>query len=334
MRTAYRADRFEIIDCGNTAAQEEMKREVREGLTARQRFLPCKYFYDSRGSALFKQICRLPEYYQTRTELSILAKAAPLVMEGFKEGSLVELGSGSNWKIRCLLDAADGSRSKIRYMPVDVCQSALLGSTEELLSLYPDLTVSALVGDFHRHMDRLDQDGDKLITFFGSTIGNFSDEERSFFLRNVADVMDGRDRLLLGLDMVKSKEILEAAYNDDQGITAQFNKNILAVMNRELNASFSLSSFDHFAFYNEAAERIEMHLQATEDVDVDIEDIGLHVAMREKETIFTEISRKFRKETVEEMASDAGLMITRIFTDRQEWFSLVEMKKGGSKSSK
>lgn len=325
MRTAYEADRFEIID-RKDGALEDMKREVREGLTAEQKYLPSKYFYDSRGSALFERICELPEYYQTRTELAILKKSSRQIMRELKEGNLVELGSGANWKIRHLLDAA-GARSRIRYIPVDVCESALVGAAEELLCLYPELSISGIVADFQREMDRIGLEGDSLITFFGGTIGNFSEAEGQKFLSGLADAMGKRDRLLLGLDMVKQKELLEAAYNDEQGITAQFNKNILSVLNRELNADFVPGAFEHLAFYNSATESIEMHLRARENISVEIAGLELDVTMKRGETVFTEISRKFRRETVEEMAREAGLTIANWYTDRKEWFSLVEMKK-------
>ena len=328
MRTADNTDRFEIIDCrSGTAAGEEMKREVYAGLTAAQKHLPCKYFYDSRGSALFERICGLPEYYPTRMELSILKSASRQLMRGMDGGSLIELGSGSNWKIRRLLDAANGCLPRLRYVAVDVCESALLGSAEELLHLYPDLRVSAIVSDYRCALDRIGRDGDRLITFFGGTIGNMDDQEARSFLSSIAAAMGRRDRLLIGADMVKQKDILEAAYNDDQGVTAEFNKNILSVMNRELRAAFDPSCFEHEAFYREDRECIEMHLRANRDLSVEIQDLDLEIEMKQGETIFTEVSRKFRRETLEETAADAGLRITEWFTDRKKWFSVVEFVK-------
>ncbi len=327
MRTAYDAERFEIVDCRAAGAYEEMKQEVLEGLSAKQKTLPCKYFYDSRGSMLFEQICRLPEYYQTRTELAILRKNARAIMKELKEGSLIDLGSGANWKIRHLLDAADGLRRRIRYVPVDVCESTLIGATEELLCLYPDLSVCALVADFHRQTERIASAENKLITFFGGTIGNFRKEEMTAFLRKIASVMNRSDRLLAGIDMIKQKKLLEAAYNDSQGITAQFNKNILAVLNRELNAGFNLAAFEHLAFYNEESECIEMHLKASRDLFVEIGDLDIQVNMKKGETIFTETSRKFSRKKAEEMSAEAGLRISRWFADARKWFALVELKR-------
>lgn len=327
MKPAFTDDRLKIINCMTDVAHEELKREIREGLTAHRKYLPCKYFYDGCGSALFERICRLPEYYQTRVELSILRTVAQTIMKDLNMGSLIELGSGSNHKIKILLDAANGSRSRIRYVPVDVCEPALKQAALDLLDCYPDLTVAGIVADFHRNMDRIMVEGDKLITFFGSTIGNFTRKESSAFLRNIANAMEPRDRLIMGMDMVKKKEILETAYNDAQGVTALFNKNILLNMNRELNASFDLQAFDHLAFYNEDRECMEMHLRANVNVSVPISALDLTVVIKKGETILTEICRKFRRSAVEEMAADAGLRITRWFADRKEWFALVELMK-------
>jgi L-histidine N-alpha-methyltransferase len=326
MRSPYEAGRFAIIDRRGPAAQQELKQEVSAGLTAKRKYLPSKYFYDSRGSALFEQICGLPEYYQTRTELSILRSAARSIMRDLKEGSLIDLGSGANWKIRHLLDAANGSRGNIRYVPIDVCETAIVGASEELLCLYPDLTVSGIVADFLRDPESIAAEGNKLITFFGGTIGNFSKEACAAFLRNIASVMKSRDRLLVGMDMVKDRGMIEAAYNDDEGVTAEFNKNILAVINRELHATFDLSAFEHIAFYNEQTESVEMHLRAVRDVRAEIADIDMSVNIGMGETIFTEISRKFRKESFEASAAEAGLRITRWYQDRRRWFGLAELK--------
>jgi L-histidine N-alpha-methyltransferase len=305
--------------------------EVREGLTTHQKFLPCKYFYDGRGSELFERICTLPEYYQTRTELSILRSAAAAIMGEMREGNLVELGSGANHKIRVLLDAANGTRRKIRYVPVDVCEPMLKRAAADLLARYPELAVFGIVADFTRDLDGIDVAGTKLIMFFGSTIGNFSEEDCIVFLRSVARSMTGSDRFLVGVDMVKDRGLMEAAYNDRQGITAQFNKNILNVINRELHADFDLSFFDHVAFYNDERECIEMHLKANRDVSATVADINLTVTMKKGETIFTEICRKFSRERLEQAASAAGLEIKRWFSDPREWFSLVEMTPADSR---
>ncbi len=309
-----------------------MRAEVLEGLTAPQKYLPCKFFYDSRGSALFEQICDLPEYYQTRTELSILQASAPAIMENLPHGSLIELGSGANRKVSMLLDAANGTRPKIRYVPVDVCEPMLRQASADLLDRYPDLAVSGIVADFTRDIDAISLAGPKLITFFGSTIGNFSEEDCAQFLQNVAGLMGSSDHFLVGVDMIKKRNLIEAAYNDAQGITARFNKNILSVMNHSLGANFDLSAFDHVAFYNEERECVEIHLRANRDVSVTLADIDLRVTLNKGETIFTEICRKFSREKVEQAASEAGLEIKRWFSDPRGWFSLVEMARAASSS--
>jgi L-histidine N-alpha-methyltransferase len=319
------AARLEIIKSRASADRESMLREIFAGLTDQQKYLPSKYFYDSYGSALFERICHLPEYYQTRTELSILRTAAPVIMKNLKHGNLIELGSGANWKVRTLLDAANGSRPNIRYVPVDICEPVLRQAAEDLIEHYADLVVTGIVADYRRDMDKIMVNGDKLITFFGSTIGNFNEEESRGFLKNIAAAMTLRDRFLIGMDMIKPKEMLEAAYNDAEGITAAFNKNILTVLNRELNAAFDPSHFDHVAFYNEKRECMEMHLRANRDIDLEMEDIDLHLIMKRGETIFTEICRKYSRKKVEVMAAEAGFVITRWFADDQGWFALIEL---------
>jgi L-histidine N-alpha-methyltransferase len=318
-------DRLEIINVLHDTFLSNMRNDVREGLTSLQKFIPSKYFYDAYGSDLFRKICALPEYYQTRTELAILKKAASALMENFHEGDLIELGSGANVKIRTILDAAFAFPADICYMPIDVCESTLIDSSRELLNTYPDLRVTGIVADFTRHIRNIPAARRKLITFFGSTIGNFADNERSIFLRNIAGLMEPGDRFLLGIDMIKPKDLLERAYNDQQGTTAEFNKNILRVANRELCADFNLDHFDHHAFYDEAKEQVEMHLVANRNITALIQAVGLSVEMHKHETIHTEMCRKFSRKSAETMAEEAGLKITRWFWDPKAWFSLIEM---------
>jgi len=308
----------------------DIKEDILSGLTASQKFIPSKYFYDARGSVLFEKICSLPEYYPTRTELSILKNAAPSIMHSFPDGDIVELGAGANWKIRTLLDIIPKNKlSNMRYIPVDVSESALEASSEELLRLYPGLNLLGIVADFTRHMEMIPNDRDKLFVFFGSTIGNFKEDERDLFLKSVAGSMGEGDRFLLGIDMLKPRDILERAYNDSSGVTAEFNKNVLNVLNRELEADFDLDHFDHRAVFNAEKEQIEMYLQANVDVAAEIASLGLTVKLGEGERILTEVCRKFTKGSVDQMAFNAGLNVTRWFSDPKGWFSLVEMEKGG-----
>ncbi len=301
-----KSSRFEICNYLTDSFEKELSDDVFTGLTAEQKFIPCKYFYDERGSMLYEQICKLPEYYLTRTELSISNESAETIMEPFEKGDLVELGSGANWKISKLIDAA----------------------SEDLLANYPKLRVLGIVADFTRHLDVIPDDSAKLIIFFGSTIGNLTDAESQEFLRSVANAMQPEDRFLIGLDMVKPKNILEAAYNDTQGVTSKFNKNILQVINRELNANFETSQFDHVAFFNEDKEHIEMHLRANQPTSVQIKDLDLSVQFEKGETIHTEICRKFSEKSAVKMFSRAGLSVERWFTDPKRWFSLVELVRG------
>ena len=306
---------------GNTIAKDAFR-----GFTAPRKFIPSKYFYDTRGSQLFEQICSLPEYYPTRTEMSILKQAAPKIMGSFPKGDIVELGSGANRKIRIFLDSVDKEKlPHFRYVPVDVSESALRDASEELRRLYPALEVAGIVADFTHHMDMIPSNNARLIMFLGSTIGNFDETMQADFLRSVARSMKPDDRFIVGFDMIKPRETLEAAYNDSQGITAKFNENVLHVLNRELNANFQLSLFEHLAFYNDDKERIEMHLRAKEKTEVIIEGLNLKVTLDRGETIHTENSCKFSKARVEKMVYEAGLSIREWYFDSKGWFSLADL---------
>jgi len=312
-------NRFEE-DATNTMAQDILK-----GLMADQKYIPSKYFYDARGSKLFEVICNLPEYYPTRTELGLLSTHAKDIMRGLRQGDLVELGAGANWKIRILLDAlGPWRRANVRYVPVDVCGTTLLESAAQLTTVYPEVRVNGIVADFARDLHRLQSRRPKLVLFFGSTIGNMDEGEALSFLQDVAAMLNPGDRFLLGLDMVKPIEILEAAYNDSRNVTAEFNKNILLVINRGLRATFNPASFDHAAFFNKKQERVEMHLRARRDICVDVKALGISVVLKNGETIRTEICRKFRRDGAEKMICDAGMEVSRWCSDPNGWFSLLE----------
>jgi L-histidine N-alpha-methyltransferase len=296
------------------------------GFTASQKFIPSKYFYDTRGSQLFEEICSLTEYYPTRTEISILKQAAPKIMRSFPEGDIVELGSGANRKIRIFLDAAgDDIITRYRYVPVDVSASALHEASEGLQRLYSGLEVVGIIADFTVHMHTIPSDNSRLIMFLGSTIGNFDEKMQRDFLQSVARSMNDGDRFIIGFDMVKPRETLEAAYNDSLGVTSKFNKNVLHVLNRELNANFEPSHFEHVAFYNDEKERVEMHLRANKKTVVSIDDLRLEVMIEKGETIHTENSFKFSRSRIARIASEAGLIIRDWHFDAKKWFSLVEL---------
>jgi L-histidine Nalpha-methyltransferase len=324
MNTILAAGRIEIVNSIRENFQADIEKDIYTGLTAARRYIPSKYFYDSRGSVLFELICSLQEYYQTRTELAILHDTAPEIMAGFGSGYLIELGSGSNTKIRTLLDAA-ACPQDICYMPIDVSESALFGAARELLSIYHFLKVRGMVADFTKHIGEIPRDRDKLLVFFGSTIGNFDEENRRRLLKSIARLMGPEDRFLIGIDMIKPKGVLERAYNDLRGVTAEFNKNILNVVNRELGADFDTGHFDHLAYFDEDKERVEMHLRANRRVSVAIGQLGIRIPFEKDETIHTEICTKFSRQSAARMADDAGLKIRRWFTDSKEWFSLIEL---------
>jgi L-histidine N-alpha-methyltransferase len=326
MYSTLDSERIEIIDYIKGTFRSDIKRDVLRGLTSAQKSIPSKYFYDAHGSRLFETICSLPEYYQTRTELSILERSAADIMRDLGEADIVELGSGSNQKIRTLLDACYRRRqTDICYVPIDVSEAALVESSAELLSCYPELRIVGIVADFTKHIEKIPPGRQKLLVFFGSTIGNFGEEARIALLKRLARMMRPGDRFLLGIDMIKRAEVLEMAYNDSRGVTAEFNKNILYVVNRELKADFDPSCFDHVAFYDAERERVEMHLRANRSVSVKISGLRLHFRLKKDETIRTEICGKFSRESAEAMSEEAGLRINRWYSDPRCWFSLIEL---------
>ena len=321
---------METLNYIETTFHEDIGADVLKGLTAPRKSIPSKYLYDARGSAIFEEICRLPEYYPTRTELSILKDAAPAVMERFCGGDIVELGAGSSLKIRTLLGGLPAGRLQgIRYIPVDVSTAALEASACELVDLYPGLELLGIAADFTRHMDMIPASRKRLFVFFGSTIGNFDEDEGAGFLKGIACSMNTGDLLLVGFDMLKPRAVVEQAYNDSAGVTAEFNRNILRVVNRELGADFDLGLFSHRALFNEERGRVEMYLRAEAETVVNIGALGLEVGFEKGEGILTEICRKFTREGIERTALDAGLAVTAWFSDPKGWFSLVIMERRG-----
>lgn len=321
-----RHPRFEIRNHMAGAFAGDLAGDVLDGMTAEQKYIPSKYFYDGRGSRLFEAICTLPEYYLTRTELSVLRDRSRAIMEPFGAGDLVEMGSGANWKISTLIDAAERPHGDgLRYVPVDVSEPALVAASEGLVRKYRMLTVLGIVGDFTRDLHRVPDGVPKIVMLFGSTVGNFDEAACHRLLRSVADVMRPGDRFLIGIDMIKPVPVLEAAYNDSRGITGEFNRNVLHVINRELHADFDPALFDHVAFYDAEKEQVEMHLRARQKTTVVIRDLDLSVEFERGETIRTEISRKFSRESAEALFSRAGLSADRWFSDPKGWFSLVEL---------
>lgn len=298
--------------------------DVTNGLFTEPRTLPPKYFYDEHGSLLFDQICDVPEYYPTRTESSLLANVANDVISTVQPECIVELGSGTSRKTRHLFDACDALDCQPRYAPVDVCDEILVASGESLQNEYDWLEVQPLVGDYTAGLGNLPaQNGSKLVVFLGGTIGNFTDAEAGDFLREVRLTMRPGDTLLLGADRVKEPDVLHAAYNDNAGVTARFNLNLLNVLNRELNADFEIDRFEHYAHFNPLKSRIEMHLIAMNDQKINFACLERDLLLHEGDHILTEISRKFTRRQLEHLLHQAGFSVAEHFESEPMKFSLI-----------
>jgi L-histidine N-alpha-methyltransferase len=292
-----------------------LEADVRTGLTATPKSLPPKWFYDERGSELFEEITRLPEYYPTRTERSILEVHAADVAARTGADTLVELGSGTSEKTRLLLDALASTGTLRRFVPFDVSESTLRGAASAIEREYDGIEVHAVVGDFEHHLELLPRGGTRVIAFLGSTIGNLAPGPRAIFLRTIAAGLEPGDALLLGTDLVKDVARLEAAYDDAAGVTAEFNRNVLRVLNRELDADFDVDAFAHVARFDADAEWIEMRLRAQGRQRVAIRRLGLDVRFDDGEELRTEISAKFRRGGVEHELAAAGLDLADWWTD-------------------
>jgi L-histidine N-alpha-methyltransferase len=291
--------------------------EVRAGLEATPKRLSPVWFYDERGSALFDDITRLPEYYPTRAERELLRGAAPEIAARLGPSTLVELGSGTSDKTRLLLDAFRVQGSLQRYVPLDVDGDTLAAASSALRAAYPGLVVDPVTGDFHHDLHRLPGGPDVVLAFLGGTIGNLVPHERRAFLESVAAVLDG-GHLLLGADLVKDEGRLVAAYDDAASVTAAFNRNALRVVNRALDADFDVDAFDHVARWNPTEQWIEMRLRATSAQKVHVGALDLDVVFDEGEELLTEISAKFTPERLTAELAAAGL------TEVQSWRAGVD----------
>lgn len=308
------------LDSG--ALADQMARDVRAGLRERPRTLPPKYFYDARGSELFDQITRLPEYYPTRTERAILEDHAHDIAWLSDAETLVELGSGTSEKTRLLLRALTGAGTLRRFVPFDVDPAVLEDASAAVAEEFPGLVVEPVVGDFERHLTGLPDHPRRLLAFLGSTIGNLDPGQRATFLAAVRHGLGDGDSFLLGTDLVKDPRRLVAAYDDAAGVTAAFNKNVLAVLNRDLGADFDPEAFRHRAVWDAEREWIEMRLESLRDQRVGVKALDLEVQLDQGEEIRTEISAKFRREGVERELAAAGLRMTHWWTDPGEDFAL------------
>jgi L-histidine N-alpha-methyltransferase len=307
-----------------------LRADARAGLTATPKALPPKWFYDAQGSALFEKITELPEYYPTRAERAILQAAAADIARLTGAATLVELGSGSSDKTRLLLSALRAAGTLRQYVPVDVSESALTLAGDALAADYPGLAVHAVVADFENYLgvpareDAGDASagGPRLIAFLGSTIGNMVPDERAVFLRRVRALMRPGDRFLLGTDLVKDPAVLVAAYDDAAGVTAAFNKNVLAVLNAELGADFDLDAFEHVALWDSEREWIEMRLRAASAQTVRVGGLELTVEFAGGEEMRTEVSAKFHRDGVRAELAAAGLALESWWTDPAGQFGL------------
>jgi L-histidine N-alpha-methyltransferase len=298
-------------------AAATMARDVRLGLCAYPKELAPKYFYDDRGSRLFEQITELDEYYPTRAEREILVnRSAEILAAAGRPSTLIELGSGSAAKTRHLLDAMSAEGVLDTYVPVDISEEITQRTAAELVEEYPGLDVRGLVCDFERDLERIpDHDGTRLLAFLGGTMGNLYPRPRQEFLERIAALLGPNDHLLLGTDLIKDTARLEAAYDDAAGVTAEFNKNVLAVLNNELGADFDLDAFEHVARYDEEAERMDIRLRSLADQDVRLDGLDLEISFAAGEEMRTEISTKFTRERLESVYAGAGMELRGWFTD-------------------
>lgn len=315
------------IDPAPDSPGPEERKKLRAMLARAQREIPPVYFYDDHGSHLFERITTLPEYYPTRTEIAILERQAAAIIAASRPRHIVELGSGAGRKIRLLLDAwRDTGRGESCTM-LDVNALFLARSVQQLRSLYPGYTVRGVTGDFTRDLHLLGAGGERLVVFLGGTLGNLYPAERDAFFQGLARIMGPSDALLLGVDLVKDPARIEAAYNDAQGVTAEFNRNALRTLNRRFGADFDVASFAHRAFYDAENAWIEMRLRAERPMRVRISGLDLTLDLARGEEVRTEVSCKFTRASLAASAARGGLAISHFHTDPQELFALALLGK-------
>lgn len=303
-------------------ARRALCEEARAGLCGRPKELSPKWLYDERGSQLFDDITRLPEYYPTRREREILVARAAEIARHSGADTLIELGSGTSEKTRLLLDAFQATGQLRRFVPFDVSEAFLRSAADQLAREYPRVSVHAVVGDFEHHLGCLPRGGRRLVAFLGGTIGNFKPAQRAHFFREVAAGLEPGDGLLMGTDLIKNRDRLFAAYNDRAGVTAEFNRNVLRVLNRELGADFDVEAFAHLAPFNEEHSWIEMRLISLREQVVRLPALERFAHFEEGEVLRTEVSCKFRPEQVEAELASAGLHLSSWWTDAAEDFAL------------
>jgi dimethylhistidine N-methyltransferase len=319
------SSRFRWISFSPTESLIEDGQDIIQGLTQTRKTLPCRYLYDERGSDLFEHITDLPEYYPTRTEQAILETYASEIAQLTGVCELVELGSGSSRKTRLLLEAYSQINHQLHYYPIDVSAGILKTTALALLHQYPSLKLCGLAGTYEQALSKLPPPEleNRMLIFLGSTLGNFNDQEYEAFLTQIQKALQPGEFFLVGIDLQKPVEIIEAAYNDAQGVTAEFNLNILHHLNHRFQANFDLDQFAHFAFYNPVKHQIEMHLRSLKLQTIVLDKLNYQVRLKAGETIHTEISRKFRLPELVTCLESHALHPLHIWTDSQGWFGLL-----------
>lgn len=312
----------------NDLGINNVRNEIIAGLKSEQKYISSKFFYDEKGSKLFEDITQLPEYYPTRTEKKVLRQNAPELMSNLKNADIVELGSGDCSKISILINAIPQENlESVSYIPVDISQSAIYQSAQQLVEIFPGLSIKGLVADFINQLHLIPAENRRMFCFLGSTLGNFTENATTSFLKSLNSTMHPGDTFLLGVDLVKPIQVLNDAYNDSQQVTAEFNKNILNVINNIIDADFRPDDFNHKAFFNEEMSRIEMHLIAKKEVEISSPYFDASLKIKKGENIHTENSYKFSMDRIKQIEKMTDLTIKKIYIDENQWFALVLFQK-------
>jgi L-histidine Nalpha-methyltransferase len=326
--TLAETQKIKITNYFSEIGKKNIRNEILNGLRNTHKQLSAKYFYDKKGSRLFEAITHLDEYYQTRSEKEILSGIVDKMDFNFVDSDIIELGSGDHSKITLLLNQlSDKELNSLRYLPVDISRSAVEKSCQNLHELFSDLSINGFIVDFMTQLSVLPKERKRLFCFFGGTIGNFSKRQAGEFIRNISGNMRPGDMFLLGFDRIKNIPIIENAYNDSKGITADFNKNILNTANTLAGLNFNPDDFDHLAFYNTSENRIEMHLKTLKNLEIISRFDDFRIYLSEGETIHTENSHKFNEQMIEAMAKAAGLKTQAILSDEKNYFGMACMVK-------
>lgn len=307
---------------------EKIREEIFEGLLADKKYISSKFFYDKKGSDLFEQITELPEYYPTRTEKKILSGLDLSFIQNFDNLNIIEIGSGDYSKISLILkNIPEINTRNLRYIPIDISGSAIEKSGNDLLNLFPEISIEGIIADFMKQLDCIPDYSNRLFCFLGSTIGNFTSEQIDEFMMKMSGILKEGEYFLIGFDNIKDIDVLEKAYNDSQGITAEFNLNILNVVNDLAALKFNTEDFKHISFFNSQENRIEMHIEALKDISIKSEFLLDEISIKKGERIHTENSNKFTQESMNRFAAKANFKVDTIFTDERNWFSIALLRK-------